>query len=223
MSHLTHMNEPPDQYTGAPTCSILTVLAKRGERLLSRRQATKESTRESEQEMLRSARLRMWMIAAALLAALAAVVVSVSLPDDTAQAQVSSGFWSVEVQDVGSGNFSDVEGVGTSLAVVQTQVQGSRLNVKSAGRGSASNILLSRRLTEDMSFYNWHRQVVANGTSGTRKTGTITYFDGSGTVASFEFTNGWPARYAVTELQSGSVTVLIEEITLAVDDLKRVS
>jgi phage tail-like protein len=162
----------------------------------------------------------MWMVAAALLAALAAAfAVSASLPFDTAQAQGSAS-WSVEVQDVGSGIFREVEGLGTALAVVQVKVDGSKLTTKTAGRGSASNIVLRRGLTVDTSFYDWHRQVVANGTSGARKNGTITLFDSTQTaVATFEFTNGWPARYRVVQEESG---VVIEEITLAVDDLQRV-
>ena len=59
------------------------------------------------------------------------------------------------------------------------------------------------------------------GTSGTRENGTITLFDSThAQVASFEFTNGWPARYRVVQEESG---VVIEEITLAVDDLQRVN
>jgi hypothetical protein len=95
--------------------------------------------------MLRSARLRIWMPAAALLAALAAAfAVSVSGPFDNAQAQGTpeAVSWSVEVQDVGSGSFREVEGLGTALAVVQVKVEGSRLTAKTAGRGSASNIVL---------------------------------------------------------------------------------
>jgi phage tail-like protein len=170
--------------------------------------------------MLSSARLRIWMVAAALLAALAAAfAVSASVPFDTVQAQAGAFSWSVEVQDVGSGSFREVEGLGTALAVVQAKVEGSRLTTKTAGRGSASNIVLRRGLTEDTSFYDWHRQVVANGTSGTRKNGTINLFDSThAQVASFEFTNGWPARYRVVQEESG---VVIEEITLAVDDLQR--
>jgi phage tail-like protein len=173
--------------------------------------------------MLRSARLRIWMVAAALLAALAAAAfaVTASLPFDTAQAQSEAFSWSVGVQGVGSGNFLEVEGLGTALAVVQAKVEGSRLTTKTAGRGSASNIVLRRGLTNNLSFYNWHRQVVANGTSGTRKNGTISLHDGVGAeVASFEFTSGWPARYRVVQEESG---VVIEEITLAVDDLQRVN
>ncbi len=79
--------------------------------------------------------------------------------------------------------------------------------------------MLRRGLTEDTSFYEWHRQVVANGTAGTRKNGTITLFDSTlAALASFEFTNGWPARYRVVLEESG---VVVEEITLAVDDLQR--
>jgi phage tail-like protein len=172
--------------------------------------------------MLRSARLRIWMVAAALLAALAAAfAVSASVPFDTAQAQSEAFSWTVQVQGVGSGSFREVEGLGTSLAVVQAKVEGSRLTTKTAGRGSASNIVLRRGLTNDLSFYNWHRQVVAEGTSGTRKNGTISLHDGVGAeVATFEFTNGWPARYRVVQEESG---VVIEEITLAVDDLQRVN
>jgi hypothetical protein len=72
-----------------------------------------------------------------------------------------------------------------------------------------------------MSFYDWHRQVVENGTSGARKNGTITLLDSTQkAVATFEFTNGWPARYRVVQEEGG--VVMLEEITLAVDDLQRV-
>jgi phage tail-like protein len=162
------------------------------------------------------------MVAAALLATLvAAFAVSASMPFDTAQAQSEAFSWTVEVQGVGSGNFLEVEGLGTSLAVVQAKVEGSRLTTKTAGRGSASNLVLRRGLTNNLSYYNWHRQVVAEGTSGTRNNGTISLHDGVGAeVASFRFTNGWPARYRVVQEESG---VVIEEITLAVDDLQRVN
>ncbi len=171
--------------------------------------------------MVRSARFRIWMIAAALLAVLAAAfAVSTSVPPvDTAQAQTQTSL-SVEVQGVGSSMFREAEGLGTALTIVQVKVEGSRLYGKTAGRGSASNIVLRRGLTGDTSFYNWHRQVVENGTAGTRKNGTITLFDGSQEVlASFEFTNGWPAQYRVVQEN----VVVIEEITLAVDDLQRVN
>jgi phage tail-like protein len=161
--------------------------------------------------------------AAALLAALvAAFALSAGVPFGSAQAQQTTGSvsWSVQVEGMGSDIFREVAGLQTALTVVQSKVEGSRLTVKAAGKGSASNIVLRRGLTEDMSFYDWHRQVVANGTSGTRKNGTITLFDSTqAALASFEFTNGWPARYRVVQDEESGVVV--EEVTLAVDDLQR--
>jgi phage tail-like protein len=172
--------------------------------------------------MARNARLRIWIIAAAALvsALMAALAVTGGVGFGTAQAQstTESIFWRLETSEVNV-ILREVEGLGTAVKISESKVDGSRLTVKKPGLGSASNIVLRRGATGNLGLSDWHRQVIANGTSGTRHSGSIIAFDTEGrAVLRFDFTNGWPAQYRV-EHESG---LLVEEVTLAVDDIRRV-
>lgn len=138
--------------------------------------------------------------------------------------QIGSWF-TVEVAGA-TGTFTDVAGLAVEVGVVEQQVTGMKgdtITKKVMGTTSYGDITLKRNLSKDKVFYNWAQEVV-EGKQGTfRKDGAVALHDMSGAeVGRWEFTMAFPKKWSASDLDVGSDDPMVEEITLAVEGLKRV-
>jgi phage tail-like protein len=165
--------------------------------------------------------------AAAIVAALLILAAGVSLDTPTAQAQSTKDSWQLNTDNGPSGSFTNAVGLSQGLfEVIEHKIvdeNGNEVIVKIPGKRTVSNIVLSKSLTSDQSFADWHQQVVDGQVNQVRTHGSIVHIDATTgePVATFEFTAGWPGDYRV-KTSDGADGALVEEVELVVEDLNRV-
>lgn len=106
-------------------------------------------------------------------------------------------------------------GQASSGRVVRTKVPG---NVK------YTNLILSKGLSSSITIWNWFESVKDGNWGQQRRDGSLNIYDQAGDLqARYEFSRAWPARYSIADLSAGGAELEIEEMEIAVEDLKRVS
>lgn len=124
------------------------------------------------------------------------------------------------------GYFTEVSGLEMKVPSTKSLVvneKGQRILRQLPGDGlEYGDIVLKRAVTSDTSLWKWRKQVEEGKISEARCDGTIEMLDMAGTtVASWNFTRGWPAKISGPALTAQSDDVSIEEITIAHEGLKR--
>lgn len=94
-----------------------------------------------------------------------------------------------------------------------------------SGLHSFGRVTLQRGLTNDMTLYQWHQDVMNYGTShsGVRKQVNITLSDGNidNKVVTWKLSNAWPVRLQMGALHAASSDVVIETLELAIESMTR--
>jgi phage tail-like protein len=94
-----------------------------------------------------------------------------------------------------------------------------------SGLYSFGRVTLQRGLTNDLTLYNWHRDVMNYGSSAStvRKQVIISLNDGNknNKVVSWTLSNAWPVRLQTGALNAGSSEVVIETLELAIESMTR--
>jgi phage tail-like protein len=108
-------------------------------------------------------------------------------------------------------------GKATTGQVVRTKVPG---NTK------YDNIILRRGMSSSMTFWNWFEHTQEGGwsdKSNQRKDGSLKIFNQSGKPAAmYEFKRAWPTVFKIADVSAKSTEFEIEELTIAIEELKRV-
>lgn len=117
--------------------------------------------------------------------------------------------------------FTEVSGLGYSMEVIEKEVSGATHSLKKmAGPIDYDEIELSRPINTSMELYSWCGQC-ANGTVE-RKNGSLDLLDETGNpVANWAFSNAWPMKYGVSDLDAGDGSVITESVTLTHEMLER--
>lgn len=117
--------------------------------------------------------------------------------------------------------FTEVSGLGYSLEVIEKEVSGATHSLKKmAGPIDYDEIELSRPLNTSMELYQW----VADTAGGTvdRRDGALDLLDETGAqIASWTFKQAWPMKYAMSDLDAGDGSVIMESVTLTHEMLER--
>jgi phage tail-like protein len=111
--------------------------------------------------------------------------------------------------------------------------QGQVVRTKVPGNTKYDNIILRRGMSSSMTFWKWFEYTQEGGWSkgekhpNQRKDGSLTIFSQSGKKtaersASFEFKRAWPTIFKIADVSAKSTEFEIEELTIAVEELKRV-
>ena len=150
--------------------------------------------------------------------AVAIVVIAVVVVNAQQQkAPFPAYFIEVEIGGITT-HFRSVSGLKIETEVVEYQEGGSNGPIrKLPGVTRYGNIRLSRALTADRSLYKWF---VAQKQNAARVDGLIALVDRQGTrVASWTFTNGFPVKWELSELDAAKSEVVIETIEIAHEGL----
>lgn len=134
--------------------------------------------------------------------------------------------FSVEVQGVVRGFFTECTGLGSEHEVIEHKVvteQGQEIVMKIPGRLKWENITLKRGITSAMDIWDWRKQVEDGRVEEARHDGSITMYDQElNPVARWEFQKAWPVKVTGPQPKADSNEIGIEELTLAHEYITRV-
>jgi phage tail-like protein len=133
----------------------------------------------------------------------------------------------LEVSGMMTGFFTEISGIGSEHEIIEHKVMtasGQEVVKKIPGRLKWNDITLKRGITSNMDAWQWRKSVETGGISGARYNGTITMFDQAGTpVAAWNFENAWPSKVSGPAPKADGNEVGIEEFTIVVEYIERVS
>jgi phage tail-like protein len=148
----------------------------------------------------------------------------VSTPGETKDVELVGSWFSITLDNGISGFFTDASGFGYEMEVVEKNDTGKDGNVrtrKRPGTAKYQDLTLKRTLTPDKQFWNWAK-TIREGKLEYRTNGAMVVYDMSGKELSrWTFTNVWPSKWSASDLDVGSDDLMTEEVTLAVEELKR--
>lgn len=133
------------------------------------------------------------------------------------------GSWfSVELDNGITGNFSQVSGLAIEIEVVEiTDTNIDTITRKRPGTTKYTEINLKRTLSPDKAFWKWAKSI-RDGKKDYRTKGAIVLHDIAGAeTGRWTFENCWPSKWSASDLDVGTDDLMQEDVTLAVELLKR--
>jgi len=101
--------------------------------------------------------------------------------------------------------------------------RGRIIQTKIPGNISYTNLTLRRGLTVSMTVWNWLEAIQQGAWAEQRRDGSLTIYDqGAQAQVRFEFKRAWPVSYSISDVSVSSGDLEIEELEVAVEELKRV-
>lgn len=92
------------------------------------------------------------------------------------------------------------------------------------GRMKFGRITLKRGLTNDMSMWNWRKQIEDGNVGSARTNGSIIMMDQDGSaVAEYNFENAWPLKVSGPTPNANSNEIAMEEIEIICERVWRAS
>jgi phage tail-like protein len=148
----------------------------------------------------------------------------VTTPGETKDKELTGSWFSVELDNGIVGFFTDASGLSIEIEVVEktdTGVSGDTRTRRRPGTTKYGDITLKRGLTADKKFWEWAKKI-RDGNMEYRTNGALVMFDMSGEeVGRWSFTNAWPSKWSASDLDVGSDDEMTEEVTLAIEEIKR--
>ena len=81
---------------------------------------------------------------------------------------------------------------------------------------------MTANLSTNSFIRDWRKEVVTGKYDKYRRNGSIVLYDGELTEqARWNFVNGWPSSYSLSELTAGSSSAMTESITIVHEGLER--
>jgi phage tail-like protein len=126
-----------------------------------------------------------------------------------------------------SGVFTKVSVTSASVAAVPYQFTGPDGQPTSSfqpGLRTLPTISLERGMTNDLSAWNWHQEVLQGKMASARVNGTISILDNEGKpAASFNIMGAWPTKVDMPALMATGGSVGVEVIGLVCEGFERAS
>src|SRR2546423_3290462 len=137
------------------------------------------------------------------------------MPSGTTTELLNAAHFSIEIDKVSWGFFKSISGLSTETDVIETQTQtkeGKRIIQKMPGLPKAGELTISRLYTGDDMLYKWRQEVVDGKMGVARRNGSVVAYDVEGhAVAKWDFVNGWPSSWKVSDLEAGTNEAMTEE------------
>jgi len=145
---------------------------------------------------------------------------------DTDREDPIVGFhFALEVQDTISGYFTECSGIGSENEVITSNVvneKGVEVVLKLPGRLKWGDVTLKRGITSNLDLWEWRQMVEEGNVAGARKDGSIVMFNQELTeVARWNFAQAWPSKISGPAPKSDGNEIVIEEITIVHEYIKR--
>lgn len=146
----------------------------------------------------------------------------VTTPGETKDVELVGSWFFIQLDNGIEGYFTDASGFGYEVEVIEkTETMHDTRTIKRPGTTKYQDITLKRTLTPDKKFWEWAKSI-RDGKLDYRTNGSLVISDMSGAELSrWTFSNVWPSKWSASDLDVGSDDLMIEEVTLAVEELKR--
>ena len=146
----------------------------------------------------------------------------VTTPGEVKDVELVGSWFHITLDNGIEGFFTDASGFGYEVEVVEkTDASVDTRTRKRPGTTKYQDITLKRTLSADKKFWNWAKSI-RDGTLEYRTNGSMVISDMSGKELSrWTFTNIWPSKWSASDLDVGSDDLMVEEVTLAVEELVR--
>jgi phage tail-like protein len=134
----------------------------------------------------------------------------------------------LEIEGKLGGFFATVSGIGSQSEVIENKISnpetGETIVQKIPGRLAWTDVTLRRGVTSNVDVWDWRQAVVQGKIEDARTNCSIVaYNQGNEEIARWNFENAWPSRVTGPEMDAGSQTYMIEEITIVHEGMERVS
>ena len=91
-----------------------------------------------------------------------------------------------------------------------------------AGGLKWSNITLKRGVDESLDIWKWRQDTIDKGADAARVDGKIELLDiAGGTIATYQFKQGWPIKYVAATLDASTNNVALEELHICHEGFTR--
>jgi len=148
----------------------------------------------------------------------------VTTPGQVKDQELTGSWFTVELDNGISGFFTDASGLNFEVEIVEKTEAGPKGDTRTRKRPGTTkygDITLKRTLSPDKKFWEWAAKI-RSGNLEYRTNGALVMYDMAGTeVGRWSFTNAWPSKWSASDLDVGSDDLMTEEITLAIEELKR--
>ena len=135
----------------------------------------------------------------------------------THDASYQGSFFALEIDSLTLGWFTGCSGLSIEFDVTSYKETNGKKVVerKRAGKPKYSEVVLKRGFTTNKVVHDWFKEVVAAEKPTPYKTASIVIYDRQQTEAGrFNLEQCWPSKMSVSDLQSGSDDVMVEELTI---------
>ncbi len=146
------------------------------------------------------------------------------MPDDAKHDQefVGSQF-AMEIGGVELARFQAVSGLNWETEVIEfkdTTKEGKVIIRKRPGQTKFPDVTFKRGMSADGNLLKWYQTVMDGKVE--RKEGSIVVYDLAGDeIDRWNFEAAWPSKWSASDLEAGSDSVMIEEVTIAVERMER--
>ena len=164
---------------------------------------------------------RAWAGRLLMVAISVVVVVVVNAQKDQRKGPLPAFYFEVKIDGQETAYFRSVSGLKIETEVIEYQEGGNTGPIrKLAGVTRYANIRLSREFTGDPTLYDWY--LTTQKPNPMRVDGLLTLVDRHGTrVASWTFTNGFPVKWEVPDMDSDNSGMAIETVEIAVEKVEK--
>jgi phage tail-like protein len=132
--------------------------------------------------------------------------------------------WQIEIDGLTLAQFKEVSGLSAEIQVIEHKENkpgGLPIVKKIPGAQKYGDIVLKRGTTDDDQFWSWLKEVREGRIDSARRNFSIVLYDYEyGEKVRFNFTNGWPSKVSVNQLQAGGSDVAVEECTIVHEGLE---
>jgi phage tail-like protein len=134
----------------------------------------------------------------------------------------------LEIEGKLSGFFTNVGGIGSETEVIAQKINnpdsGENMIQQIPGRLTWTPITLKRGVTSSIDIWEWRQQVVDGDIEGARTNCSIVaYSQDNEEIARWNLENAWPSKVIGPEMDSGSTTYMMEDVTIVHEGVIRVS
>lgn len=135
----------------------------------------------------------------------------------TRRGQNTKSYFKISIDGVEISGFTKVQGLSTSIEVLEKSNKQKSIKEKLPGESAAGNVILFKKRTREQSFWNWLKTTQKGKLE--KKNVTIEVVYRNKPLRGWHLINCWPCRWSISEITDDSMDT-IEEIELAVDEVE---